>query len=735
MNASPFPMPAAEAERSALVQSYHVWGTPPEREFDRFVDLAAKLFDAPIALLSIVDAHRVWLKARFGLDLEEIDRGDAFCAHTILENDVFVVTDAQADQRFADNPFVKGEPGVRFYAGAPLVAAPGHAIGTVCIVDTKPRPPLTPHERQVLTDLASMAMDSLDRGRLTAAEHDARERFLKIAETSPDAIVCTDLTGRICFWNRGAEKSFGYSALAATDLNVRSFLTDESYRQVADWFRKVEERLPQGSFEGKADIECRRADGVTFPAEISYSSWLDSNGIVICGIVRDITERREAERKLRDLATRDPLTGLPNRSAFIDGLESAIRSARHSRKASAGCALLLIDLDGFKDVNDAFGHGTGDRLLQRLATRLAAFETDKVLVARLSGDEFTIVLADQSSAAEAAKFADKVRAGLKKTVRLRGQQIEIGASVGIATFPEHGTSANELLANADLALYRAKAEGGGHSQIYLPSLRQAASSRRQIESELRRAHRDGEFRLFFQPQVALHDRSILGAEALIRWQHPTRGLLSPMAFLPILETSSVATAVGAWIVETAITNAADWQRLTSEKLRVGVNLFASQFIDPSLGDTVMAALARHGVAPDCLELEITENIALRHDPAVAKPLRKLIDAGVSVAFDDFGTGYGSLSYLKHVPVTRLKIDRSFVQGILSDAGDAAIVRAVVALGRSLGLGVIAEGVESEAQRLIVETLGCHEAQGYLFGKPMPSEDFRAMLVDKARRVA
>ena len=730
MNPSPFPIPSGESNRLQLLAGYQVAGTPPEVEYDRFAHLAAKLFNAPVAMLTFVEAERVCIKAKSGIDVCELKRGDGFCAYTIMADRVFVIPDTKKDERFARNAVVVGPPHVRFYAGAPLLAEPGHAIGTLCIVDVVPRPPLTDHEQRILGDLASMVMDRLEKRRLELAEREARERFLKIAETSPDAIVCSDDSGRIIFWNGAAEDIFGIGAAEAFGGNLERLVAVAARPAFGRWLAKVQKRLPGKFIDGHAGLDCRRASGTEFPAEISYSSWNEAGRFVICSIIRDVTARCEAEERLRDLARRDPLTRLPNRAAFLERLDAAIRTARAT---DSGCSLLLIDLDHFKDVNDALGHGAGDRLLQRLSERLSAFTSESVHVSRLSGDEFTIILEGEGDAASASVFAERIRRALRHPLRIHDQQVDIDASIGVATFPSHASTASDLLANADLALYRAKGEGGERTQLYVSALRDAAMSRRQVENELRNALREHQFILHYQPQVAVRDGRVVGAEALLRWRHPEQGILLPASFLAVLETSPLAASTGAWAIETAVAQAALWMKSLGRPIRMGVNLFASQFIDGELAASIIATLARHQLPPECLELEITENIALRHDGGVATPLRRLIDAGVGIAFDDFGTGYGSLSYLKRVPVTRLKIDRSFVKGILTDPGDAAIVRAVVALGQSLGLGVVAEGVETEAQRAFLETLGCPEAQGHLFGQPMSGDEFELLLTGAAER--
>lgn len=565
-------------------------------------------------------------------------------------------------------------------------------------------------------------------GAASLAPHEAGPFSLLegIAETCPDAIMCADENGRIIFWNGAAERMFGHSAAVATTSRQDLILPADARPDYEDWLLKVRNREPGTRFADHIELMAVRADGSIFPAEITYSSWYARDGFVICSMIRDVTARHEADRRLRDLACRDQLTGLPNRAAFLDQLGAAIGTDDAGKEREVRCALLLVGLDRFKEINDWLGHESGDRLLQRIANRLARFQSQTVFVARLSGDEFTLIQTG-GDIVSAASLARSVRRALRRPIRSLGRHHEIGASIGIALFPEHAAMATDLLANADLAIHRAKVDGGNHTRVYLSTLREAAQSRRQTEGELRYAFREGHLELFFQPQVSLSDETIVGAEALLRWRHPKHGLLSPASFLPVLETSTLSSTVGNWAIDWVVAEASRLIAKGGRPLRFGVNLFASQLIDGDLAGFVLAALDRHGLPPACLEIEITENIALRHESGVTAPLKRLIEAGVGIAFDDFGTGYGSLSYLKRVPVTRLKIDKSFIRGVIADAGDAAIIRAVLTLGRSLGLGVIAEGIETQQQRLALRKFGCAEGQGFLFGKPMIAAEFGALI--------
>lgn len=556
------------------------------------------------------------------------------------------------------------------------------------------------------------------------SDRDARDRFLNIASASPDAILCANEAGHITFWNPAAQRIFGYPPEVATRSRQDIILPDETLQEYEDWLLTVRDRPPGARFSDHIELTCRRADGSLFPGEMTYASWYESGDFVICSLVRDLTPRRQAEERLRDLATRDGLTGLANRAACLEQLR--LVGSANQKDESSRAALLLVGLDRFRDINDTLDHDTGDRVLRHIGRRLALFHSGNIHVARLGGDEFTLVQRG-GDAETGLALARRVREVVRRPIRCRGQQLEISASIGIAVAPDHAGEGNDLLANADLAAHSAKADGGNYTRVYVPRLREAATSRRETEDELRAAFRQGALELLYQPQIRIRDGAVIGAEALLRWRHPRHGLLFPASFLPVLASSTLSAAVGNWVIDVAIRQAAAWAAVARADFRMGVNLFPSQLIDGDLATTVLAALARHGLPPNRLEVEITETIALRHEAGETLPLKRLMEAGVGIAFDDFGTGYGSLSYLRRVPVTRLKIDKSFIRGMVADAGDAAIVRAVLSLGRSLGLGVIAEGIETEAQRLLLLGLGCEEGQGYLFGEPMAAGEFATLL--------
>jgi diguanylate cyclase (GGDEF)-like protein/PAS domain S-box-containing protein len=718
----PYPVPTNEEERLRALAEYNLIDTPPDEDFDRLVRLAARLFNVPIVLISLLARDRQFFKARVGLDVCETSRDVSFCAHAILQDDILFIPDATRDPRFASNPLVLGPPFIRFYAGNPLAAPTGEKVGTVCLIDSEPRAEFTAADRKNLSDFAALVMDRMEMRRLDFAKTISQTRFENIAATSPDAIICSNSDGQITFWNRSAERLFGYSA---SEIIYKSgdIIIPDSWRRIYD---AELERLQHGERMALADrtieLSGLHKDGSEFPAEYSLSSWEEGDATSVGAIVRDITERRQNEERLFRLASLDALTDLPNRGAWRECLAQTLA-------AENPATVLLLDLDGFKEVNDTLGHSAGDAVLKEVATRLKMTCDTAIKVARLGGDEFIALLpGDDVRAANA--IAHRLVAAISEPFTFAGEKIEVGVSIGVALAPLHSSRPEELLSAADLALYKAKAAGRGRYELFSPAIREVAVVRRAFERELKLAFENSEFELFYQPQVATRSRALTGAEALMRWNHPERGLLSPASFMDVLSQKPSAAAVGEWTLRTACRQAAEW-RAQFPKFRIGVNLFEAQFRAGRLLTSVREALAESKLPADALELEIVENILLRDDRTTLKLLHDLRDLGIGLAFDDYGTGFASLSLLKRYPVSRLKIDRSFVRDVNTDPEDAAVVNAVIYLGKSFGLEVIAEGVETEAQLNFLKKSHCAEAQGYLFGKPMPAAEFASKFL-KAR---
>ncbi len=544
--------------------------------------------------------------------------------------------------------------------------------------------------------------------------HRVRDRYEQMLANSATAAICAGQDNLIISWNSAAEMLFGYSVDQAVGMPL-SIIMPERHRAAHDAGLARAVKTGKARLAGQAvEMFAWHADGYEFPVDLSLSMWFEAGKPMFGALIRDVTDRQRARRRLEHLAHCDTLTSLPNRNALQAHLADTIKAG--------ACVLLMLDLDGFKHVNDSLGHSVGDELLASVAQRLNDAAGDVGFVARFGGDEFAILLPDCADPRLIEQTADRVFASLQSPIELAGQSVFVNTSIGIAMSPKDGTSADQLLSSADLALYSAKSEGGGARTFFVRAMQNRSEQELRLSTELRSALTNGEFELWYQPQVSLADRSLVGVEALLRWRHPRHGLLQPHAFIDILERSVVAEIVGDWIINEACSTAAAWERGGLGKIRMGVNLFPVQLRSARLFQVVLAALARHGLGADQLELEITENTVLRHSSHSAKALRKLKTLGVGVAFDDFGTGFASLGLLQKYPLTRLKIDRSFVACIDQGAGDAAIVGAVVCMAKSLGLVVIAEGVECAGQEKALIALGCEEAQGYLYGRPVQAPD-------------
>lgn len=677
------------------------------------VEIAVRLFDVPAAAVNMIGSNEVFFAASAGVGECDMRRDVSFCAHAITQGEVMVVLDALVDPRFHDNPLVTGGM-IRFYAGVPLRAPSGHALGALCIVDSEPRPRFDEQDRMRLKELAGMASEKLELRRLELAREASSSGFAAIAANSPNAVVCFDQRGAITAWNMAATAMFGYTTREALGRNVATLLAEQEQARVLQSRTRAPGDPAQAGQESDRFVGLRKG-GAEFPAELSWSHWAEGGEPRFGIVLRDVTQRMPDQDALYQLANYDPLTGLPNRN-----LLQADGAAAFETQGAAG--VVLIGLDGFKDVNTTLGHSAGDRILCEVAERLSQVSPPGSQLARTGGDEFVILLPGGADPVQLSQLAAEAISAIGRPAMIDGQEVRLAASCGLAIGPQHGATIDELLDSADLALSQAKIEARGGLFLYLPNLRAESVARRLYEAELHRAVERDELRLHYQPIVRLSDGTLTGAEALLRWQHPKRQLLQPAAFIPAIEAGPLAAPVGTWILDVACAQAAEWRR-ANPAFRVTVNLFAAQFRAGDLPDVVAAALARHGLPPEALELEITENIALDQAKLVLPQLRAVRDMGVALAFDDFGTGYASLNVLKDYPVSHIKIDKSFVQGMLDSPHDRAIVTSLIGLSRQLNLNVIAEGVETGEQCITLRAHACQEGQGYLFGRPMAPELF------------
>jgi diguanylate cyclase (GGDEF)-like protein/PAS domain S-box-containing protein len=546
----------------------------------------------------------------------------------------------------------------------------------------------------------------------------------RIFEHSAEGILITDARHRILSVNPAFCTITGYAesevvghpqGILRSDMHTEGF-----YREV--WGHVERE----GSWHG--EIWGSRKDGSDFPCWASVSLVRNREGEVCnyFSIFTDITERKKAEERIHYLAYYDGLTGLPNRAMLYKLIDQALVEARRNRLHGA---LLFVDLNRFKPINDTLGHAVGDNLLQEVAKRLRAAVRSEDVVARLGGDEFIVALFDITRREHAAVVAQKLLTALEPPIRIEGHEFQIGAAIGISVYPRDGFETETLLRMADIAMYRAKQTGHDCYVFYSHEMNQRALEHLKIEAGLRHAIDHGELLLHYQPKVEIESGCIVGVEALVRWMHPERGLVSPAEFVPVAEESGLIVRLSAWVLEEALRQASAWQIAGMPAIKVAINLSARDF-SPGLAKRVEELLARHDVAPQWLELEITEGMLTHSSDDVIAMMDALAGMGVTLALDDFGTGYSSLAYLKRFPIDTLKIDQSFVRGIPHDGNDCAIAGAIVSMAQRLGHRVIAEGVETMAQLGFLKSLGCQEIQGYLFSPPVPADRLEAMLHEK-----
>lgn len=704
-----------ESRRLAALAEYQAVVTQEALDFGPIVDLAAQFFKVPIALVTFVEKDRQSFKAKVGLSLEGSSRYHSFCAHALQCDAFLIVPDARKDERFTNNPFVTGPAQVRFYAGAPLRTVGGFVLGTLCIIDHEPRRHFSAADRKNLQSFAQLVLDKLETHRLSIANRRSQSRFESIAQTSPDGIICANHAGKITFWNQASERLFGFDATSAMGSNIDIIIPAGARGGHGRGLLRVsgggEPRLLGKTIE----LDAIRRDGSTFPVELSLSMWTEQGNACFGAIIRDITARRASSKKISDLAYIDGLTKVPNRHALMNRIDTLLEQGRPF-------ALLMLDLDGFKEVNDTLGHHAGDEVLRQVAERLIHCVRSTDTFSRLGGDEFAVLIPLDENTDAVDKVGTAILRSLEIPFEVDRRPIHITGSVGAALFPHDGPNASDLLSAADMAMYRAKADGRNRLRFFTPNLRQALLEKHAAENALRNALEQQEFELFYQPQIRISDGAVLGAEALLRWRHPEEGILPPTRFLATIESGTQAASVGRWVIAAACTQAAEIRKLAPD-LVMGVNLFAAHFQTGSLVKDIAEALRHSRLPAAALELEISENMMLSDDGLILNQLHELRKMGVGIAFDDFGTGYASLSLLKIFPLTRLKIDKSFIDGICTNPADAAIVDAVINIAETLQFDVIAEGVETVDQSDFLHRHGCNAAQGYLHGEPMSAPDF------------
>lgn len=543
-----------------------------------------------------------------------------------------------------------------------------------------------------------------------------------IIASAPDGILLVDDSNHILLANSAMEKICGYTRTELVGQPVEIFLPPqarERHRTNVQRYAANPQQRPMGMVE---NLSLQHKSGRMVPVDIALGQVVRDGGQATVVFVRDVTGIKELQRQMQFHATRDTLTGLANRWMFNQHLAQAFRQMG---RQPGKLALLLLDLDDFKSANDRHGHAVGDLVLVEAARRIAASVRTGDVIARLGGDEFVVLLREIGTS-DAVVVAEKIVEALAQPCMVEGHGITLGGSIGIAYCPDDAQDADTLMRYADMAMYRAKSLGRGQCAVYSASMAQQIAHRARVRDRLKLALDAGELQLCYQPQIRLPEQTVTGVEALLRWTDAELGEQHPADFIPIAESADLIVPIGEWVIEMACRQAVAW-RDAGMPLRVGVNLSARQFRNEALADQIRTTLERHGLDPALIELEITESEAMADPKRTGQLLKRLRALGVAIALDDFGTGHSSLAYLRELPVTRLKIDKAFIRPIGEPGSETVLVKAILALASTLGLEVVAEGVETRAQLDFLRDNGCNAYQGWLFAKAVPAERVTALV--------
>ncbi|OGI55053.1 MAG: hypothetical protein A3D32_08910 [Candidatus Muproteobacteria bacterium RIFCSPHIGHO2_02_FULL_60_13] len=611
------------------------------------------------------------------------------------------------------------EMGVESYMGAPLFDSAGAPIGLIALLHSQP---LASYQRaeSILTISAARAAGELERRQAEAQMH----QLSSAVEQTADAIVITDRRGVIQYVNPAYEQITGYPLKEVLGKNASVVKSGEHGK---GFYEELWRTILAGQvFRGV--MVNRKKDGLLYYEEKTITPLKDVGGNIVRFVStgKDITQRLQSEERLHHLAHHDPLTDLPNRLLLQDRLTQAMREADQLERL---VAVMFLDLDRFKTINDTLGHDIGDALLKTVAERLATCLRPGDTVSRLGGDEFTITLANVAHVDDVTRVAQKILDQFISPFRIGGRDLFVTPSIGITLYPLDEKQPENLLKDADVAMYRAKELGGNRFQFYTPELNLRAARRLELETGLRQALERQEFILHYQPLVDMKTGRIRGMEALLRWQHPEFGLIPPLDFIPLAEEIGLIIPIGEWVLKTACAQIKAWHNTGFPALQVAVNLSSKQLRDKNLIAAVRQALTESGLEARYLDMELTESVLMQDMELATSILKELKTVGISFSLDDFGTGYSSLSYLKRFPIDYLKIDRSFVRDITTDAVGAGLVKAIIAMANVLNIKVIAEGVETYEQQEFLRSHGCDITQGYFCSKPLAAQDFTELLQD------
>ena len=728
-----YPIPDNEAERLSALRDLMMLDTPREAALDALVQLACEIFDVPIGLVTLVDSDRQWFKAAVGLDIRETSRRVAFCNFTLTEDRPFVVHDASQDPRFSANPLVIGDPQIRFYAGVPLAICPGINVGSLCIIDRRPRN-FDEGELRRLQYLGEIAVALFGLHKIT------REVARRSENISRQAEVISAQTAMLNRQKHILDRASRLAKLGAWEVNLTSGKIDWSEGMYAlhevdhtfdvqadrvlafypqpdrDRFISIMERSRRDNtpytFEGRMFTAKGRLRWVRIAGDVDIEVGKPVRRV---GLVQDISDEKAMVDRVQELARRDELTGLLNRKALRIALADIVDIPMDVRKS---VALLVFDVDNFKEVNDVHGHAAGDTCLRHVARRLQIAGGEDCTVARLGGDEFAILLYGGLSDTPEL-VAERIGSSVAMPLRWRGHSLQCTASIGIAVRDKSAkTEPDEMIREADLALYDAKAAGRNCYKTFRPELKTASKERSKTVRDVRRALAIRHLELYYQPKVSLVDGRHLGFEALLRWNKTAQTVLAPGSFLAALEDPVLSKDIGDFVIASAVSQARSWKTANISYGHIAINLAASQFRDSNLVSYLVEMMDINGLDRSAIEVEVTESVFLSTSSnSVLVACKAFSENGIRIAFDDFGTGFASLSHLRDFPVDIIKIDRSFISKLGHGDNTTAIVNAMVGLAHNLSMEIVAEGVETESQSDFLKAISCDQAQGYLFGRP------------------
>jgi diguanylate cyclase (GGDEF)-like protein len=738
-----FPIPPNEATRLASLHALQILDTSPTRDFNSLVRLACDLLNVPISAVSLVDQHRQWFKAIEGFDCKETSREIAFCAHTICAAEPLIVHNAAKDDRFRRNVLVRGSPKIRFYAGIPLQLADGLSLGSLCVMDTKPRT-MSDMELARLQHLSEMALAllsnharSIQTSRQAKVIEEQEQRLLKNNKLLESACELAKLgawerdmaTGQLS-WTEGMFSLHEISAGAERNVTEHLNLYPEPERtRLIALMAEADSAKRPFRFEGRMYTAKGKLRWVRQVSEVE----LDGDRFVRrYGLMQDVTEEKALLERVKRLANSDELSGLANRRA----LRRRLAELSKSIEMPVAITLLALDLDGFKEINDTHGHAAGDACLRRIARRLRAALGPDVLVARTGGDEFALIWTGTEGPVP-DDLIEKIFEAVRAPIIWHGHGFQLSCSIGAATRQDGCRFvADDLFNEADLALYEAKREGKNCWRLFRTELKTATIERSAVLKASREGLSQDRFRLFFQPKVLLANGAHSGFEALLRLIAEDGSVVTPGSFTAALEDASLSRSLGDFVMEAAVQQARAWTRAGVKFGNIAINLSPSQLRSPRFAQQFLDRLAALELPSRLFSVEVTEGVFLSSQAdVVTANCRALKEGNVSIAFDDFGTGYASLTHLRDFPVDTIKIDRSFVGGLERGGNSLAIVNAIVGLGNNLGLDVVAEGVETQGQQEFLSAIGCRFAQGFLFGRPVSAEDAEQYLLLRSQETA